>query len=142
VTDQLYMQIARSITQLSNEPSRKTSVVFVKEGSIIASGVNRSVVGSEPLPERFERPLKYTFIEHAERVAIYGACRRGTSLVGSTAYLPWFPCAECSRALSEVGVVQVVAIEPDWNEERYDFKNSATILRDARIIIKYLKETV
>lgn len=140
MSDQLYMQIARLITNLSDEPSRKTSVVFVKDGSIISSAANRTVVGSKSLPERRERPLKYTFIEHAERVAIYGACRLGTSLVGSTAYLPWFPCAECSRALVEVGIYRAVVVEPDWSEERYQFRNSEAILLEAGVQITFFKE--
>jgi dCMP deaminase len=140
--DRVFMEIAKLVTKLSDEPSRKTSVVFITDdGSIIASGANRTVLGSEPLPERRERPLKYTFIEHAERVAIYAACRRGTPLIDSTAYLPWFPCADCSRALVEVGVGRVVVVEPYWTEERYQFRCSEAILREAGVEISFFKES-
>jgi dCMP deaminase len=142
-TDRVYMEIAKQVAALSTDKSRKTSVVFVDvfKDSIIASGVNRIVPGVWDHPERYERPLKYAYTEHAERAAIYASCSRGTSLDGSTAYLPWFPCVDCARALAEVGVARVVVVEPDWNEERYDFRNSEAILRESQVEIEYFKET-
>lgn len=62
-------------------------------------------------PERWDkRPEKYSWVEHAERNAIYNAARMGTSLEGCTAYLNWLPtpCADCTRAIIQAGIVRIV----------------------------------
>jgi dCMP deaminase len=127
------------VAQTSDEPSRHTSAVFVSADgtNIIASAANHSL----PIPmnpERFSAPKKYLYIEHAERNAIYDACRRGVSLKGSMVYLPWFPCVECARALALVGVSYMFCVEPDWNEEQYNFRDAKVILEGSGVRIKYV----
>lgn len=77
----------------------------------------------ESLPERFERPLKYSFIEHAERNAIYQAARKGIATHNATLYCPWFACCDCARAIILAGISRVVGhvktrvLTPDrWKE--------------------------
>jgi dCMP deaminase len=138
----VYMEIARLVAKLSDEPSRPTSAVFVSVdgANIIASAANRSLPTSVWQEERFQKPKKYLYIEHAERNAIYDACRRGVSLKGSTVYLPWFPCVECARALALVGVSIMFCVEPDWKEERYNFLDAKAILEEAGVWIHYIRE--
>lgn len=143
--DDIFMDIAKLIVEQSDEPSRKTSAVFVSiDGHIIASAANHFVrsfiVRDKSSDIRYQKPLKYAYIEHAERRAIYDACRRGVSLVKSTVYLPWFPCVECARALAEVRVARMVCVEPDWAEERYQFNQAREILEDAQVVISFYKE--
>ena len=61
-------------------------------------------------PERWERPLKYDFVEHAERNAVYNAARVGIPTNGCTAYLNWepYPCKECAKAFAQAGIVEVI----------------------------------
>jgi len=61
------------------------------------------------------RPAKYRWTEHAERNAIFSAARMGVSIVGATMYLPWFPCAECARAIVQSGIGALVAYQPGEN---------------------------
>jgi dCMP deaminase len=61
-----------------------------------------------------ERPEKYLWIEHAERNAIYVAARSGIPLEGCRMYLSWFPCVDCARAIVQVGLSELIAIEPAW----------------------------
>jgi deoxycytidylate deaminase len=81
-------------------------------------------------------------IEHAERTAIYSATRRNASLMNTTAYIPWFPCVDCARALAEVGVIRLVCEEPNWEETRYSFREAAEVLRDAGVQVDYAKAVV
>lgn len=62
------------------------------------------------LEDRWERPAKYEWIEHAERNAVYNAARVGVPLKGCTAYLNWepTPCVNCTKALIQAGIVEVV----------------------------------
>jgi dCMP deaminase len=93
---------------------------------------------------RFDRSSgeKFFWIEHAERNAIYNAARTGVSLVGCTAYVNRFPCADCGRALIQSGIAQVVAppIPSKDGALDYSFQVSHRMLREAGLIItEYLE---
>ncbi len=94
--------------EYSTDPHTQTGVVIVKKKKIIARGANHAPRDVILTPERIERPLKYSFIEHAERNAIYGAAKKGIKLEGSVMYSPWCPCAECARAIIQAGIEAVV----------------------------------
>lgn len=64
--------------------------------------------GAQSLPERWERPLKYAVVEHAERNAIYEAARLGVATDGMTMVCPWAPCTDCARAIIQAGVKTLV----------------------------------
>lgn len=63
---------------------------------------------SGAVPERLQRPLKYAFVEHAERGVLHAALRQGVYTVGLTMYCPWFACADCARAIIGAGISRVV----------------------------------
>lgn len=62
------------------------------------------------IPERWERPAKYEWVEHAERNAVYNAARIGVSLLGCRAYLNWEPrpCVECCKGFIQAGIIEVI----------------------------------
>jgi len=60
------------------------------------------------VPERYERPAKYKWTEHAERNAIYYAAKVGIPLDGCTLYVDWPPCAECARGIIGSGIARVI----------------------------------
>lgn len=64
----------------------------------------------EKVPERYERPLKYDFTNHAERNCVDFAARHGVSLDGSTAYLNWspVPCPNCVLGFIQAGIKRIV----------------------------------
>jgi dCMP deaminase len=92
---------------------------------------------------RFDRASgeKFFWIEHAERNAIYNAARTGVSLVGCTAYVNRFPCADCGRALIQSGIKRVVAppIPQADGALDYSFQVSHRMLREAGMIITEYK---
>lgn len=61
-------------------------------------------------PERWERPAKYEWVEHAERNAVYNAARMGVSTKGCRAYLNWEPrpCIECCKGFIQAGIIEVI----------------------------------
>ena len=69
--------------------------------------------------ERYERPTKYAWTEHAERNAIYNAARIGVSVEGCRMYVPWFPCIDCARAIVQSGISELIAIKPDLDDPRW-----------------------
>jgi dCMP deaminase len=70
--------------------------------------------------ERHERPLKYTWTEHAERNAIYNAARVGARLLGSSMYVTMAPCVDCARAIIQAGIKKLYLSADcfDPNDER------------------------
>lgn len=104
-----YMKLAVYISSNSRDRSTKVGAVIVKEDSVISSGYNefpRRI--DDDRPERYERPQKYLFTEHAERNAIYNAARMGISLDGSSIYISTgFSCANCARAIIQSGIWRV-----------------------------------
>lgn len=141
--DAEYMAMALELTKLSEDESRKTACLFVSAGGVVrGSGYNRFPDRVARLPERLLRPAKYAYTEHAERVAIYQAARVGVPLWHCTVYLPWFPCADCARALVGVGAVRLVCYEPDWTEERYGFRDAEAILKEGGVAITYMPGSI
>jgi dCMP deaminase len=86
----------------------------------------------EVLSNRWERPAKYQWVEHAERNAIYNAARMGIPLKGCTAYITLAPCADCTRALIQAGISAVYGPAfPEGEEYKdYGFDKSIIMLRE------------
>lgn len=113
--DDYFLTIAETVRLKSKDPSTKVGAVITgPEKQIISTGFNGFPRGvNEHAGYRWERPLKYKFVEHAERNAIYNAARHGTMLRGSTLYLvgmgpPTAPCIECTKAIIQSGIIRVV----------------------------------
>lgn len=117
-TKQEYIDRLGTIALFSPDPSRKTACIIVLKTGMI-SACNNFPAGVRFLPERFARPAKYAFIEHAERNAIYHAARFGHRLENAEIFLSWYPCADCARAIVQSGIQVLYAMEPDWSETQY-----------------------
>jgi dCMP deaminase len=95
-----------------------------------------------PIESRHDKPAKYLWTEHAERNAIYGVARRGgPALQGSAIYVPWFPCADCARAIIQSGISQVVAYLPDFDHPKYgpDFKVAVQMFKESGVDVRYVE---
>ena len=90
---------------------------------------------------RHHRPEKYFWFEHAERNAIYAAARAGIPLDGCRAYLPWFPCMDCARALVQAGIVELIATRPDVGDPKWgeDFKRVERLLAEAGVDLRFVE---
>jgi len=92
------------------DPSTQNGAIIVNEdtGEIISYGANYFPNNVIDLPERWERPIKYSYVEHAERNAIYQAVFNGESVRGLTMYCYWAACADCARAIIQSGIRRLV----------------------------------
>jgi len=113
--------LARYIGGWSKDQSRKVGAVIAdSSGGVRAVGYNGLPRGaSEEWESRHLAPDKYLWTEHAERNAIFEAARMGIRVEGCTMYLPWFPCMDCARAIVQVGITRLVAVEPDHSDARW-----------------------
>ncbi len=105
-----FMEVAFLVASWSKDPSTKTGAVIVgPDKEIRATGYNGPVRGvNDEVEERFERPTKYDFFEHAERNALYNACLTGVSVKGCVMYATHAPCVDCARAIIQSGIKTVV----------------------------------
>lgn len=107
-TDAQWLRAACVEAARSHDPSTQNAAIIVAVDSLVAVGINKVPGGVYQSPARLVRPEKYEYIEHAERAAIYSACRYGMTTKGATMYCPWFACVECARGIILSGIRQVV----------------------------------
>jgi len=144
--DELFILQAALISQKSKDPSTKVGCVIVNDDNVILStgfnGFPRNI--NENHDERWKRPEKYHWVEHAERNAIFNAARVGVSLNGAKAYLNWEPkpCADCTRALIQAGIKEVIGPERKWKGagagRHYSIDHAEEMLREAGVKITYI----
>ena len=123
--DEYYLEICRVVALRSKDPHTQIGCVIVGPAHEIRStGYNSLPRGiRDDVPERFERPTKYLWMEHAERNGIYNAARAGTATEGCTIYVEIMPCMDCARAIVQAGIAEVVVSEgrmSRYSSEYYD----------------------
>lgn len=132
--DELFIRQAMLFAQKSKDPSTKVGCVIVGDGNAVLSmgfnGFPRGVKETKEevvwdvrfpasshtttvlIEERWKRPEKYLWVEHAERNAVYNAARHGVRLAGARAYINYEPfgsiCEGCARALIQSGIVEII----------------------------------
>lgn len=140
--DQRWMDLARFIAAWSKDRSRKVGAVIVDDrNAVISLGWNGFPRGlDDDVDERHQRPSKYAWTEHAERNSILNAAANGHRTAGCRIYVPWYPCADCARAIIQAGIVEVIGIEPDWSDPTYsaDFAVVREMLAEAGVGVRFL----
>lgn len=144
--DLRWMRLAAEIAEWSKDTSTHVGCIIVGPDNAIRSlgynGFPRGV--NDDVEERYERPLKYMWTEHAERNAIYNSSRMGLSLQGSTMYLNGnhgFPCSECARAIIQCGITSLVGLPPNFELPKYaeEYKNTILMFQEAGVAFRSIK---
>jgi dCMP deaminase len=146
-SDRSYLQTACMFAeQFATDPSTQNGAVLVDPatGDVVAIGANHFPAGVEENPERWERPIKYSFVEHAERNAIFDAAKAGIATKGLIMYCPWFACSDCARAIIQAGITEVVghrspteATNARWTDS---VKVAMTMLDEAGVKTRWITE--
>ena len=93
----------------SKDPSTQNAALLVNDaGNVLVADINRFPEGVITNKERWERPLKYKFIEHAERNVCYISAKQGIKTWGLTMVCSWAACSDCARAIIQSGIVRLV----------------------------------
>ena len=145
-----FLDMVDLVSTWSRDPSTKVGAVIVdKQNNVRSVGYNgfpRNVDDNKM--ERWEdRPTKYKFVEHAERNAIYAAARHGTPIEGCKMYLGWYPCADCARAIIQVGIKRVIIDGRKYDgtserDERWaeDFRIAKEMFTEAEVSVYIIKK--
>ncbi|MDB4223947.1 deaminase [Granulosicoccus sp.] len=107
--DARFFALTNFIASWSEDDSRKVGSVLVSEDNqIISTGFNglpRNISSKPRSRHSKENNQKYFWYEHAERNSIYNAVSTGISVKGATMYCNSYPCADCTRAIIQSGIV-------------------------------------
>lgn len=159
-----FLQQACAVAQQSPDPSTQNGAVLVDslvQGPlngdtdngwranpiVLASGCNEYPVYvnyGEGYEERFERPLKYSFIEHAERNALYDAAFEGIRTRNLIMLSPWAACADCARGIIQCGISELITLKPEEVNDRWDSSIGVamTMLKEAGVKVTYFEGKV
>lgn len=116
---------AYALAERSPDTSTQNGALVIGQyHGMFGKGRNEFPRGVKHLPERFARPKKYEFTEHAERNAIYDAARHGITTDGATMVCPWFACADCARGIIQSGIIKVIGHKRMFDETPEHWKGS------------------
>lgn len=112
--DEYFMRHVYLAASKSKDPRTKIGAVLVKDGIIISEGFNGFPRGVEDSESRYNnRTIKWDYIVHGEHNAILNTCRHGIKTLDSTLYTQGIPCNECSKAIIQAGIKEIV-IHKQW----------------------------
>lgn len=118
--DKLFIDIAIKVSNLSKDPSTKVGCVIAKDTFPISFGYNGIIRGIEDTDDiLYNRELKLAYSEHAERNAIFNACRNNLNVSNSTLYSTHYPCHECARAITQSGINKMYYLINEEFERRW-----------------------
>lgn len=119
--DQYFMGIAMLSAMRSKDPNTSVGACIVDtDNKILSVGYNGMPHGCSddeyPWEREGEEPLdiKYLYVCHAELNALLNYT--GTNLKGSRIYTTLFPCNECTKALIQSGIKEVIYMEDKYSD--------------------------
>ena len=113
--DEYFMGIAKLSSLRSKDPKTQVGCCIVKDNKILSIGYNGmpNNCSDDKFPWNREDAdplnIKYLYVVHAELNAILNY--KGESLEGSTIYVTLFPCNECTKAIIQSGIKNIVYLE-------------------------------
>ena len=111
--DEYFVKMADLVATKSKDRSTQVGAVIVGEGhTVLSMGFNGFPRGvNDSVEDRYVRPQKLMFTEHAERNSVYAAALNGVALKGATLYLSGggLPCCDCGRAIIQAGIKTVIS---------------------------------
>jgi dCMP deaminase len=117
--DEYFMGVALLSGQRSKDPSTRVGACIVNlQNKIVGAGYNGLPMGCDdedfPWSKNGEfLETKYPFVCHAELNAILNNI--GMDLSGCRIYTALFPCNECSKAIIQAGIREVIFLSDKYN---------------------------
>lgn len=130
-----FMGLALLSSQRSKDPSTQVGACIASDDNrVLSMGYNGFPNGcsDDEFPWDAEGEMleiKNTFVCHAELNAILNA---GGNVRGSTIYVTFFPCHECTKAIIQSGIKKIVYID-DRNHQKPSIVASRKMLRSAGV---------
>ena len=147
--DEYFMGVALLSALRSKDPNTQVGACIInQQKKIVGVGYNGFPTGcsDEDLPWNREGNFletKYPFICHAELNAILNSISR--DLKGYTIYVALFPCNECTKAIIQSGIREVVYLSDKYKDSdnvkaaKIMFQQAGVQLRKMKIMRKSLE---
>ena len=140
--DEYFMGIALLSAMRSKDPNTKVGACIVDNDNKVVS------IGYNGMPRKIDESKiswnkgegldsKYLYVCHAEFNAILNT-RNGSSLKVCTLYVTLFPCNECTKAIIQTGIKEVVYLDNKY-EDQTTTKASRLMLELAGVKIRQYK---
>lgn len=136
------MSMAILSSQRSKDPHTKVGACIVDaDHKIVSNGYNGMPCHCDEEKLSWNRgkglDSKYLYVCHAEFNAILNT-RDGQALKGCTLYVTLFPCNECTKAIIQSGIKEVVYVENKYKDTT-ETKASALMLKLAGVKTRQYK---
>jgi dCMP deaminase len=118
--DEYFMGIALLSAMRSKDPSTCVGACIVSEDNkILSVGYNGMPIGCSDDEYPWEREgsaldTKYVYVCHAEMNAILNYT--GSHMKGAKIYVTLFPCNECTKALIQKGITEIIYMSDKYAE--------------------------
>ena len=134
-----YIKLAAYNAKLfSKDPDTQVGCIILTPdfSRILSTGINgfpRNM--DDENKSRWERPLKYSYVQHSESNAVCNAARTGTPIDGAVIAITKFPCSTCTKMLIQAGIKKIFTVQPDYTSEQWgeDAKISEMILKEVGV---------
>lgn len=133
--DIAYIKMASTWAELSHATRKKVGALLVKNNTIIADGYNGTPSGFENECElaisnedgSFKEYQTKWYVLHAESNALAKVAKSTQSSEGSTLYITYSPCRDCSKLILQAGIKRVVYLEEYRDISGLDFLRRAGV---------------
>ena len=142
--DEYFMGVALLAAQRSKDPSTQVGACIIdSDRRILSTGYNGFPKGcsDDEFPWNRDESLgetKYQYVVHAELNAILNAS--GKKLAGATVYVGLFPCNECTKAIIQSGISEVVYLSDKYHHTA-SMEASRKMLDAAGVKYRQIKPT-
>jgi dCMP deaminase len=134
-------EVYRYAKTFSTDPSTQNAAFILTTDDIILKGANHFPTNVIESPDRWQRPLKYSYVEHAERNALYQGSKRGISTDKGIMYCPWAACTDCMRGIIQSGVSKLVVHHNPLDNTRFGSPVSDLWKESIKIALTMLEES-
>ncbi len=132
--EEYFMGCAILSSMRSKDPSNQIGACIVDETTkkILSIGYNGLTCGMDDDDFDWEstgektgilKNVKDFYVVHAERNAILNYSGNSKDLRGSTLYITWFPCTECTKEIIQVGIKKIVYLRMFSKPEQVEISN-------------------
>ncbi|MEQ1625061.1 MAG: dCMP deaminase family protein [Sediminibacterium sp.] len=147
--DEYFMGVAILSAKRSKDPNTQVGACIVnKKNRIVGTGYNGLPAGCSDDEFPWDKQgdflqTKYPYVCHAELNAILNNI--GMDLAGCRIYTALFPCNECSKAIIQSGISEVVYLSDKYEASdsakasKRMLENAGVLCRQVETSIKYLQ---
>ncbi len=127
----MYMEIAETVSKMSYAKRLQVGAIVVKDNRIISIGYNGSPAGWDNNCEDENNKTKPEVI-HAEANAIMKLARSNESGMDSVMFLTHAPCIDCAKLIYGSGITQV------FYKNEYRDQSGVEFLKKCNLIVNQL----